>query len=183
LGELKNHTTEPPYLESQIGELRSQLQVLGADVHRISHELHPAKLTQLGLEAALRGFCREISEAHGLHVDFEATKLSSNLDNDLSLCFYRVAQEALQNVVKHADATRADVRIEVAGDELILEIYDNGKGFDIGSVSEKGSLGLVSISERMRAVAGTSKVLTSPGRGTTVEARAPLSAVGAVSAD
>src|SRR5204863_5313504 len=119
---------------------------------------HPARLTHLGLESALRGFCGEIAEAHGLEIDFDASNLFRGLDNDLSLCFYRVAQEALQNIVKHARASRADVRVEVAGRELILEISDNGIGFEIAEASENGSLGLVSISERMRAVSGKSNV-------------------------
>jgi two-component system sensor kinase FixL len=113
-------------VKKQVRALTSQIQRLSSDVHRISHELHPAKLEQLGLEAALRGFCREIATAHGIRVEFDAPDVPRSLPNDISLCLYRVAQESLQNVVKHSGASFANVRINVDGGEVRLAVSDNG---------------------------------------------------------
>lgn len=160
-------------IENQVEKLTGQIQRLSSDVHRISHELHPSKLTQLGLESALGGFCREAHEAHGLKIRFKATNVPRSLPNDISLCLYRIAQEALQNTVKHSGASTANVELTVNDDVIRLVVTDNGSGFDPEKVS-KESLGLISMHERIRAVDGRLKVESVPGSGTTIEARVPL---------
>ena len=80
-------------------------------MHRISHGLHPAKLTQFGLAVALKGFCREVEPAHHIAVRFAARDVPRVLPEDVALCLYRVAQEAIQNVVKHSDAKNAKVEL------------------------------------------------------------------------
>ena len=77
-------------------------------MHRLSHELHPAKLEQLGLVAAVRGFAKELGAAHQMAVECEFHNVLRGLPNDIALCIYRIVQEGLQNVVKHSDAIRSE---------------------------------------------------------------------------
>ena len=158
----------------EIDHLIDDIQELTADVHRISHELHPAKLRQLGLEAALRGFCREIARAHPLKVSFTATSVPKELPNHISLCLYRVAQESLQNVVKHSRARSANVELRFEGSELVLAVSDNGLGFDPQGPVVSESLGLTSMQERVIGSNGTVKITSNRDFGTRIEARVPV---------
>lgn len=174
LQSLSGESVKPNAIKKQVGELTGQIQRLSSDVHRISHELHPSKLTQLGLEAALRGFCREVGAARGLKVRFESNGVPRDLPNEISLCLYRIAQESLQNAVKHSGAAFANVIVEAADGEIRLTVSDNGCGFDPESVKSKESLGLISMQERIRAVNGTLVIDSVPDAGTKVEAIAPM---------
>lgn len=174
LNELARAPVDADIVGERVRSLSEQIQHLSSDVHRISHELHPAKLEQLGLEAALRGFCREIGSTHPLKVEFDASNVPRSLTNDLSLCMYRVTQELLQNVVKHSGADHAHVTLASDGSEITLTVSDNGCGFKVENESPSGSLGLISMSERIRAVQGTMTVESNGTRGTRITARAPL---------
>ncbi len=167
---------DPNLIQKRISELTSQIQLLSNDVHRISHELHPAKLNQLGLVAALRGFCREVTADRGIKVHFEATDIPSGLPNETSLCLYRVAQEAIQNIVKHSGASTANVRLSTGNGHIHLTVSDNGSGFDTSESSRnRDSLGLISMDERIRASGGSLNIESVIGSGTKLEAKAPLS--------
>ena len=113
LATLRNEPKDIAYVKDQLDQFVSDVERLSADVHRISHELHPARLTQLGLETALHGFCRELSAAHPLEIDFEAENLPRDLPQDISLCLYRVTQESLQNVIKHSGAAAAHCQRQI----------------------------------------------------------------------
>lgn len=154
--------------KARLDELTEQIQRISSDVHRISHELHPSKLSQLGLEASLGGFCREIAKVHPVKVQYEAKNIPRILPEDVSLCIYRIAQESLQNVVKHSDASIASVTIERKDDEIRLIVSDNGRGFDPGAARSQGSLGLISMEERIRVVKGQLSVVSVIGSGTRV---------------
>jgi len=160
--------------KARLDELTEQIQRISSDVHRISHELHPSKLSQLGLEASLGGFCREIAKAHALKVQFEAKNIPRILPEDVSLCVYRIAQESLQNVVKHSYASIASVTIERKGDEIRLVVSDNGRGFDPESARSQESLGLISMEERIRVVKGQLDVVSVIGSGTEVCVNVPV---------
>ena len=151
-----------------------QTKGLSAEVHRISHGLHPAKLTQLGLPVALKGFCREVESAHQVTVQFAARDVPRTLPEDVALCLYRVAQEALQNVVKHSGAKRANVELRTADSAIELSVADDGNGFEVGAKRTTGSLGLVSMAERVRLVHGEIAVESKPGQGTKVTVRVPF---------
>jgi PAS domain S-box-containing protein len=174
LQSLCGENVKPGMVKKQVGQLTEQIQRLSSDVHRISHELHPSKLTQLGLEAALRGFCRETGAANGLKVRFEAKGVPGDLPNDISLCLYRIAQESLQNIVKHSATSFANVSLEAVNGDIRLAVSDNGCGFDPEAVKSKESLGLISMHERIRAVKGTLTVESVLDAGTRVEAQVPL---------
>ncbi len=174
LGMLRKQPKNLAFVSDQLGQFVTDVERLSKDVHRISYELHPAKLTQLGLEVAVRGFCREFSEKHGLVIDFVSKDLPYPISKEASLCLYRVTQESLQNVVKHSKATTVNVSLGGEGDEVVLTIFDNGRGFNFDTGRSKGGLGLVSIDERARHVNGRARVTSTPGEGTSVEVRIPI---------
>ena len=166
-------------INARLAEFSRQTKALSAEVHRIAHGLHPAKLTQLGLVVALKGFSREVETAHGIAVRFEARDVPRTLPEDVALCLYRVTQEAIQNVVKHSGADQAQVEVFALGHALHLIITDDGKGFAVGGERDTGSLGLVSMQERVRLLHGEIAVNSGPGEGTRVEVRVPISPMAA----
>ncbi len=166
----------PADIREQIASLSTQSGEVASELHRVSHELHPARLTQIGLEASIRGFCHELSEARHIPVDVEIAELPDSLAPGVALCLYRVTQEALQNVVRHSGAARAGLKLTTFGNEIVLSIVDDGAGFDVVAVRKKDTLGLVSIRERVRLVQGQLGVTSKPGGGTRIEVRVPLRA-------
>jgi PAS domain S-box-containing protein len=152
----------------------AQIGTLAKDIHRISRQLHSAILDDLGLAAALRNECGGFSEQHGIPVEFDHGDVPSVVPGDISLCLYRVAQECLRNIGKHANATRARVALRRVRDELAMEITDSGDGFDPQAIKGKGGLGLISMEERIRMVRGTLSISSQPRKGTVVEARVPF---------
>jgi PAS domain S-box-containing protein len=158
----------------RIEELAIQVRNLSSEVHRLSHELHPAKLEQLGLTAALRSFCKDVAAAHKIAVEFEARDVPRAMPDAVALCLYRIAQEAVQNVVKHSGATHAQVELVGSTNAIKLTISDDGTGFDLEKIRGNGSLGLVSMRERVRVVHGQLSLDSTKGQGTRVEAQVPV---------
>jgi signal transduction histidine kinase len=120
LGRLRQHLEKPTAeIHQRLSDLSAQAEEIGSELHRFSHELHPAKLEQLGLEASIRGFCRELAEARQIAIQVELAQVPNPLAFDVTLCLYRTTQEALQNVVKTQwrhpceGDTRVDVRVPV----------------------------------------------------------------------
>ena len=146
---------------------------IASDVHRLSHELHPTKLEALGLVAAVRTICRDVSHQHGIDVDFSHTRVPTAIPPQVALCFYRIVQEALHNVVKHSGAKQASVKLTGGDDALDLAIADPGLGF-VPSTTGSTGLGLVSMRERVNFLGGRIAIHSAPGRGTRIGVRAPL---------
>ena len=174
LSSLRNEPKDIEHVRDQLDRFVHDVQRLSVDVHRISHELHPAKLTMLGLKAALGGFCRELAAAHGLYIDFEADDMPRDMPQDIALCLYRVTQESLQNVIKHSRAARASVSIRSENGGVRLSVYDSGNGFDLSATKAKEGIGLSSIEERVRAVKGTFRISSNIGSGTEIEVLIPF---------
>jgi signal transduction histidine kinase len=143
-----------------------------SDVRTLSHELHPARLEMLGLEAAMRGLCAEMSSMHHIEIDFEYRPIALSVPADTALCLFRVTQEALRNVVKHSLAEMAAVSLRDVDDILELRIADSGRGF-LPEAEIKG-LGLVSMRERVAGIGGVLVVQSTPGQGTIVEVSVSL---------
>ncbi len=156
--------------------LAVQLKTLSSNVHRLSHELHPAKLEQLGLAATARSFCREFGEAHKIAVEFVIGTVPRELPDDIALCLYRIVQEGLQNVVKHSGAAAAKVELAAIENEICLVVSDQGCGFDSPSSAIGNSLGLISMHERVRLVRGHIAVESYKGEGTRITVHVPLGA-------
>jgi len=154
----------------QFAELLEGLDEVTSDVHQLSHKLHSSKLQYLGLNAALNELCQQISAQHGVMV-FQRMDDLPDLTSEVQLCLYRVAQEALNNVVRHSNSKTAFVRLaEVAG-MARLTITDMGNGFDPQRTGE--GLGLASMRERLRSVQGTFNVSSSRESGTKIQAEVP----------
>ncbi len=150
-----------------------------SDIHDLSHRLHPSKLDVLGLVPSLTGLCRELSESHHLEVQFVHDCIPNEIPKDVTLCLFRIAQEALRNVVKHSGATEVNVELSGLGDRMELRVSDSGVGFDPEFEKGKGGLGLLSMSERLRLIGGDLTVESAPSRGTRIRVRAPLPTTGA----
>ena len=147
---------------------------LARDVHHLSRDLHPSILDDLGLTAALRAECGAFSRQHKIPVRFEPVRVPESLPSTVSLGLYRIAQESLRNVGKHAGATEVRVTLEGTDGAVCLAVEDNGSGFDFDRIKGRRGLGLVSMEERVRLVEGSLQIRSQPGTGTTVEARIPI---------
>jgi len=147
-------------------------QGISRSVRDLSHRLHPSKLKLIGLVAGLDSLRRDLSPAH-LSIDFAHHEVPTVIDQDLALCLFRVAQEALQNAVKHSDARHIWVGLTGGPSSLGLTIADDGKGFDVDNVSNAG-LGLISMRERVESVGGLLEIHATPASGTRLRVTVPI---------
>jgi signal transduction histidine kinase len=147
---------------------------VSSDIHDLSHQLHPAKLDTLGLMAAVGGLCREISRQHDLQIEFVPHDIPKTIPKDVTLCLFRIAQEALRNVVRHSGAREAKLELSATAHEINLCISDSGLGFDLKSTGDSAGIGLISMRERLRLVGGHLSVESEPSHGTRIRVRAPL---------
>ncbi|HZP04369.1 MAG TPA: CheR family methyltransferase [Terracidiphilus sp.] len=154
---------------------REQVQSLNTDVRQISHGLHPAILQDLGLSAALRDLVQEFGEREGMPVTYQTQGLPERWSPETATTIYRIAQEALRNVSKHAGKTHVKIVLTSADGHLQLKVMDFGLGFDQESEgNEPIGLGMISMQERARLMGGTLTVQSALGQGTTVTAEIPL---------
>jgi two-component system sensor histidine kinase UhpB len=169
-------------LHGDVSALQKRAVGLAENIRHLSHELHPSVLEHAGLVAALASHCAELQRRETIAVTFSAEGDFTTIGADSALCLFRVAQEALRNVVTHAGARHAEVRLRQTGDFTELMISDDGRGFDIirTAKSVKG-LGLVSINERVRLAGGSVSFVTELNKGTRVRVEVPAdrSAAGA----
>jgi two-component system, NarL family, sensor kinase len=145
-------------------------------VRDVSHELRPLELDRLGLSGALRQLADEFAARSGLSVSFEDGSEGARLGDQASVALFRVVQEALTNVARHARATHVDVRLSKRGAELCLSLVDDGGGFDVVQVarSPRGGIGLRNVRERVEHLGGHFNVRSRPGH-TELEVRLPTS--------
>jgi PAS domain S-box-containing protein len=156
--------------------LQRHVNVIADDIRLLSHELHPGVLQHAGLVAALRGRCTEFSTQYGIEVTFRAPDELSGVPDAAALCLYRVAQEALHNVAKHAQARHVSVAVRHAPPHLELEVTDDGCGFDTSEARRTGGLGLISLEERVRLNGGTLRIESQSVDGTRVMVQLPMEA-------
>jgi PAS domain S-box-containing protein len=161
--------------QNEIHNLCELASEVSSDIHSISHQLHPARLDLQGLVAATGSFCREIARQHELRVEFVHHDVPAEIPNDVALSLFRIVQESLRNIVKHAKTTEAKVELSCHGDGIELCISDCGAGFNRDAAQRKG-LGLISMSERLRLIGGHLSVESEPTHGTRIRVRVPLSA-------
>ena len=159
---------------AKIQDLIKENREILSDMHVLSHQLHSSRLEHVGLAPALAGLCQEMSSKHRIVVDFTECGDFLEIRKDVSLCLFRVAQEALGNVVKHSGAKRAHVEITGATDQIRLRILDAGTGFDPAFRKTPG-IGLIGMRERLRLVGGTLSIWSAPEHGTEILAAVPLS--------
>ena len=159
--------------------IRHDLVQLSEDVHALSYALHPAILEDLGLIEALKAECARFGAVEGIPTSFRATGDVDEPTQALSLCLYRVAQEALRNVARHSGASSVEVELRAVGGRLELAVQDNGVGFDPTRKQARPSLGLAGMRQRLFLVDGELLIDSAPGNGTSIVARAPLKRGGA----
>jgi PAS domain S-box-containing protein len=174
LAQLQRSTYEAAELPSQLGILQKQTSEVAADVQSLSHELHSSRLQYLGVVAAMRGFCKEFGEQQKVEIDFRTNDLPIPLSPEVSLCFFRVLQEALNNAAKHSGMRHFEVRLWETPDDVRLTISDSGSGFDVDAAKESRGLGLVSMEERLKLLRGTLTVESKLQGGTTIHASVPI---------
>jgi signal transduction histidine kinase len=153
-------------------DVLARIDALARSVHELSHRLHPSKLRVLGLVDALRSLQQEHARS-GIAMVFTHDEITAPIPRDLTVCLFRVVQEALQNAAKYSRASHLSVALRQIGGSLALTVEDNGVGFDLAAVCDRG-LGLISMRERVEAAGGAVEICSNPGRGTRVQVTTPL---------
>ena len=183
VGSLKNSSGSLQDAETQqaLSNIHSETLGMFEGIRRLSHDLHPTTLRLVGLATALQAHCAEVAKRHAVHAQFKTEGYVGDLHNDLAVCFFRIAQEALRNGVVHGDARHLSVSLNRSGDQLEMIVTDDGRGFDLEAVRNNGGgLGLVSIEERAHAIGGEVSIISGSRQGTTVHVRAPVAAPASV---
>jgi PAS domain S-box-containing protein len=172
-GKLEQLPGCPPDVGARARGMHAQLVALSESVHSLSRQLHPAILDDLGLVDALRSECLGLEQRDGITVKYYTRDVPPDLPRGVALCVYRVAQEALRNIARHARSPRASVRLVTNERELVLRVRDRGVGFEVATGGKAG-LGLESMRERARLIRARLTIHSQPGEGTQVTLRVPL---------
>jgi PAS domain S-box-containing protein len=159
-------------ITASLRNLGERTNEIASDVHRLSSRLHPSILVRVGLVAAIRSLCNEIKQ-HGVDATLRYRDVPEALPNDVSMCLFRIAQEALANVVKHSGATQAEIELVGSVDHVRMRIADSGRGFDPTANDYRAGLGLLSMKERMRLVGGQFSIQNHEGTEITVDVPLP----------
>jgi PAS domain S-box-containing protein len=158
----------------RLDELHKHTLEISGDVQALAHELHSPKLDYLGIAAVMKNFCKQFSERQNVKIDFSDEGLAT-VPREISLCLFRVLQEALHNALKHSGVRHFTVELRGAADAVQLTVHDSGVGFDPDVVLQGSGLGLTSMKERLKLVDGIVSIHSQANGGTTVQARVPLS--------
>jgi signal transduction histidine kinase len=161
-------------LRQEVGEAAGQIAGLVSDIQSLSHRLHSSKLDLLGLERAAAALCRELADQQNITIDFHAESVAREMPQEISVCVFRVLQEALQNAAKHSGSRQFQVSLRGDPSGIEVTIRDEGVGFDPEAARRRRGLGLTSMNERMKLVDGQLSIESAPGCGTLVRARVPL---------
>jgi PAS domain S-box-containing protein len=161
-------------LQDRVQEFKGRVMEIATDVQALSHQLHSSKLEYLGLAAAAKSYCRELSETHNVRIDFTQNAVTRNLPEDVSICLFRVLQEALQNAVKHSGTDRFEVHLFGTSADIRLTVRDDGRGFNVDEAMKTQGLGLVSMRERVNLVKGTIVIKSKPMMGTEITVHVPV---------
>jgi len=165
----------PESLAKRLQKLTTKTKEVSSQVQTLSHQLHPSQLQHLGLVAASRSLCKDVSQASEVQIDFSHSDVPSPIPENVSICLYRVLQESLGNMVKHSGTQEAQVTLTGRHDEIHLDVCDSGVGFDPESQRETFGLGLISMRERLNLVDGELSIESQPLGGTLIKACVPLS--------
>jgi len=163
-----------PAVVQRLDEILDQVSGLGSDIQALSHRLHSSKLEYLGIAAAASSFCRELSDQHGVQIDFHSEGIPKDVHQEIALCLFRILQESLQNAIKHSGAQRIEAWLSGASNEIELSVRDAGIGFSPEEAIRGRGLGLTSMRERLKLVDGKLSIDSQTGLGTIVRATVPL---------
>jgi signal transduction histidine kinase len=157
-----------------IAEMLKGVNEISSDLHSLSHQLHSSRLEHVGLASAIKGLCKEMGEKYHIRICFSDSACPRDVPKDVALCFFRVTQEAIGNVVKHSSSPTAEVELIGSSNTVTLRIADAGKGFDPERASATSGIGLVSMRERIRLVKGQLSVKSEIEHGTEIVAVVPF---------
>jgi len=161
-------------LRDRLQENIKQLSEIGDEIQALSHRLHSSKLEYLGLATAAASFCRELSAQQKVEIDFRSDEIPQKLLPEISLCLFRVLQEASQNAAKYSGSKQFQVMLNSTSDEIHLTVRDSGIGFNVDQALNGHGLGLTSMRERLKLVDGKLSIESHPQGGTTIHASVPL---------
>lgn len=161
-------------VSERFADIQRRITGISRDVQALSHRLHSSKLEYLGLVTAAKSFCKELSERAKVEIQFSHSGIRSVIPHEVSLCLFRVLQEALQNSVKYSGVRKFAVTLHGSPKQIELMVSDTGKGFEKEGAFSQHGLGLISMRERVQMANGILDIITRPGRGTTIYARVPL---------
>jgi len=170
---LKRDAHQPDAVIAGIDEVDRMASEVLDNLRRIAVDLRPASLDHLGLVPALRQYIEAVSDKHTLTIRFETRGVSGRLPTEVETCFYRIIQEALTNVVRHAKADRVDILLDQNGDKIVSKVVDNGAGFDPIEAMSRNRLGLFGMRERAEMLGGHLIVESQPGAGTKILVEIP----------
>ena len=183
LKSLKDTMPEPSAGRKQLQQLQELTDLLGREVHQLALQLRPTALDDLGLHTALMNYAEEWSTRSEVEVDFHSTGLERRrLAPQIETALYRIVQEALTNVLKHARARHVSLILQRTPQQMLAVLEDDGKGFEtdgeMPAASAGGRLGMLGMRERAELVGGTLTIESTPGRGTAIFVRVPLEDTG-----
>lgn len=144
------------------------------EVRKISDNLMPSILKEFGLETALRNLCKMMARASNIKIQFESLPIKKKLEERISTYLYRISQEGLNNIVKHAQATEAGIELLELGSYIQLIIEDNGKGFNFDQHFKSPGNGIYNMHERVNVIGGSIEIKSKPGKGTIIEIKIPI---------
>jgi len=161
-------------ISQEISEALRDIDSLAVDIQALSHRMHSSKLEHLGIESAARAFCKETADRQGVEIQFDCEAVPEGLTKEVSLCLFRVLQEALQNSIKHSGSKHFRVSLKAGTNEIELAVHDTGTGFKPEEAFKGRGIGLRSMKERLKVVNGKISIDSEMGRGSTIYARVPL---------
>jgi signal transduction histidine kinase len=170
--------TSPETAATHIGALKSFTTDALGELRRLIADLRPSQLDDLGLVAALKWYCAEFEARYGIKTEFQFSGSRGRLTPEYETVLFRITQEALSNVAKHAQATQASIRLELDRTQVCLEVLDDGRGFDVaqalGGADKQAGWGLLGIQERTSLLGGEHRIESAPGKGTRISVSVPL---------
>ena len=177
MGGLAEDSESPSLTRDDLKALQARIVVASEETRHIAYELHPTVLEDLGLIASLQELCREFSASvPDLDIRLKSAVLPAAIQLEAASCVYRVAEEGMNNVVKHAGATHITISLRTRRQSLVMTLSDDGRGFDMQAAKGKGRLGLIGLEERVRLVGGTLAISARKPHGTWIILSIPIGA-------
>ena len=174
IGMVQECSENPSEVRVRTQELSERAKKISNDIQALSHELHSSRLDYLGIAGSMKSWCNEFAERQGMEIDFESSELPNSVPREISVCLFRILQEALHNAAKHSGVKRIRVQLGQESGEIHLIVSDRGKGFDMAAAMEARGLGITSMRERVRLVDGTIAIDSKELGGTTIHVRVPF---------
>jgi signal transduction histidine kinase len=179
VGKLEQQLKDPTdVVQEELREMKNDIVKISQDVHSLARQLHPSILDDLGLIKAVESECTNFSRREGIEVVFHHEDIPTAIPKDISLSLYRIIQEGLRNISKHACAEHISVFLKGTDHDVLLSVQDDGIGFDWAEVRKQPGLGLSSMRERTRLINGELSIQTQPEKGTVISIRVPLTLEG-----